>query len=48
MQADPAFDLAIVEHQAAGRDLHGGAARLAVDQQNRARIGERDRAPRRA
>ena len=39
-EADAAFDLAVVEHQAAGRDLHGGAARLAVDQQNRAGIGE--------
>ena len=39
-QADAAFDLAIVEHQAAGRNLHGGAARLAVDQKNGAGIGE--------
>ena len=39
-EADPAFDLAVVEHQAAGRNLHGGAARLAVDQKNRAGIGE--------
>ena len=39
-QANPAFDLAIVEHQTSGRNLHGGAARLAVDQKNRAGIGE--------
>ena len=39
-EADPAFDLAIVEHQTAGRNLHGGAARLAVDQKNPAGIGE--------
>ena len=39
-QANPAFDLAIVEHQASGRNLHGGAAGLAVDQKNRAGIGE--------
>jgi hypothetical protein len=30
-EANPAFDLAIVEHQTSGLDLHGGAARLAVD-----------------
>ena len=34
------FDLAVVEHDAAGRNLHGGAARLAVDQEHRAGIGE--------
>ena len=39
-EADPAFDLAIVEHQTAGRNLHGGAARLAVDQKHGAGIGE--------
>jgi hypothetical protein len=32
-QPDAAFDLAIVEHDAGGRDLHGGAARTLVDQQ---------------
>ena len=39
-QPDAAFDLAIVEHEAGGRDLHGGAARALVDQQPRARIVE--------
>ena len=39
-QPDAAFDLAVVEHDAAGRHLHGGAARLRVDQQHGARIGE--------
>jgi hypothetical protein len=35
-----AFDLAVVEHQARSGNLHGGAARLAVDQQQGAGIGE--------
>ena len=35
-----AFDLAIVEHQTRRGNLHGRAARLAVDQQQGARIGE--------
>ena len=39
-EADPAFDFAVVEYQTSGRDLHGGAARLAVDQENRAGIGQ--------
>ena len=39
-QPDAALHLAVVEHQARRRDLHGGAARLAVDQKARARIGE--------
>ena len=34
------FDLAVVEHEARGRDLHGGAVRALVDQQHRARIGK--------
>ena len=34
------FDLAVVEHETRRRDLHGGAARPLVDQQNGARIGE--------
>ena len=39
-EANPAFDLAVVEHQTSGRNLHGGAARLAVDQKNPAGVGE--------
>ena len=42
------LDLAVVEHQARRRDLHGGAARALVDQQHGATIGETIRAPRRA
>ena len=34
------FDLAVVEHEARRRDLHGGAARALVDQQHGAGIGE--------
>ena len=34
------FDLAVVEHQARRRDLHGGTAGALVDQQRGARIGE--------
>ena len=33
-QAHAALDLAVVEHQARRRHLHGGAARLLVDQQH--------------
>ena len=39
-QADAPLDLAIVEHDAGGRDLHGGAAGLLVDEQDGARIAE--------
>src|SRR3546814_15130151 len=48
-QPHPPFDLAIVQHDAGGRDLHGGATRALVDQQPRAwviemveRLGQRD------
>ena len=34
------FDLAVVEHEARRRDLHGGAAGALVDEQRGARIGE--------
>ena len=34
------FDLAIIEHDAAGRNLHRGATRLAVDQKHRTEIGK--------
>ena len=34
------LDLAVVEHQARRRDLHGGSAGALVDQQHGARIGE--------
>ena len=34
------LDLAVVEHEARRRNLHGGAARALVDQQDGARIGE--------
>ena len=37
-QPHAAFDLAVVEHQARRRDLHGGAPGLGVDQQHRAGI----------
>jgi len=39
-QTDAALHLAIIEHQATGRHPHGGAARLTVDQGDRAGIGE--------
>src|SRR5258708_9435654 len=45
-EADPAFDLAVVEHQTTGRNLYGRAARLAVDQKNRSeerRVGKEGR-----
>ena len=37
-QPHAAFNLAVVEHQARRRDLHGGTPGLGVDQQQRARI----------
>ena len=39
-QPHASLDLAIVEHEARRRDLHGRTARALVDQQHGARIGE--------
>ena len=39
-QPDAPFDLAVIEHEARRRDLHGGPAGALVDQQDGAMIGK--------